>query len=60
MSAQTMRAIVKPDRSPGLKMVEVPIPRPGPREVLIKVAATSICGTDLHIYKWDPWAQSRI
>lgn len=60
MSAQTMRAIIKPDRSPGLKMVEVPIPRPGPREALIKVAATSICGTDLHIYKWDPWAQSRI
>jgi len=57
---QTMRAIIKPDRSPGLKMVELPVPRPGPREALIKVAATSICGTDLHIFKWDPWAQSRI
>ena len=57
---KTMRAIVKPDRSPGLKMVDVPIPAPGPREALIKVAATSICGTDMHIFKWDPWAQSRI
>lgn len=57
---ETMRAIIKPDRSPGLKMVELPVPRPGPREALIKVAATSICGTDLHIFKWDPWAQSRI
>lgn len=59
-SGKTMRAIIKPDRSPGLKMVEVPIPTPGPREALVKVAATSICGTDLHIFKWDPWAQSRI
>ncbi len=55
-----MRAIIKPDRSPGLKLVDVPIPTPGPREALIKVAATSICGTDMHIFKWDPWAQSRI
>ena len=55
-----MRAIIKPDSSPGLEMVQAPIPRPGPRDVLIKVAATSICGTDLHIFKWDPWAHSRI
>lgn len=57
---KTMRAIIKPDRSPGLKLVDAPIPTPGPREALIKVAATSICGTDMHIFKWDPWAQSRI
>ncbi|NOX61246.1 MAG: L-threonine 3-dehydrogenase [Chloroflexi bacterium] len=55
-----MRAIVKPDRSPGLKMVEAPIPQPGPRDALIRVTATSICGTDMHIFRWDPWAQSRI
>ena len=59
-SANTMRAIIKPDRSPGLKLAQVPVPQPGPREALIKVEATSICGTDLHIFKWDPWAQSRI
>ncbi len=59
-SENMMRAIVKPDRSPGLKLIQVPIPKPGPREALIKVAATSICGTDLHIFKWDPWAQSRV
>ena len=57
---KTMRAIVKPEDSPGLVMREVPVPRPGPREVLIKVKATSICGTDLHIFRWDPWARSRI
>ncbi len=56
----TMRAIIKPDRSPGLKMVDAPVPHPGPRQALIKVMATSICGTDLHIFKWDPWARSRI
>lgn len=55
-----MRAVVKPEDSPGLVMREAPVPRPGPREVLIKVKATSICGTDLHIFRWDPWARSRI
>ena len=55
-----MRAIIKPDRSPGLKIAEVPIPPVGPREALIEVTATSICGTDMHIFKWDPWAQSRV
>ena len=61
MSKQKMmRAIVKPEDSPGLTMREVPIPQPGPREVLVKIAATSICGTDLHIFRWDPWARSRI
>lgn len=59
-AAKTMRAIIKPDSSPGLKMVDVPLPSPGAGEALIKVAATSICGTDLPIYQWDPWARSRI
>jgi len=59
VSAQ-MRAIVKASRTPGLEMVQVPVPRPGPREVLIQIKAVSICGTDLHIYAWDPWARERI
>jgi threonine 3-dehydrogenase len=55
-----MRAVVKQAAEPGaaLAMVDVPIPEPG--EVLVKVQATSICGTDLHIYQWDSWAASRI
>ncbi len=41
-------------------MVEIPVPEPGPGEVLIRVEAASICGTDLHIYNWGPWAAARI
>ena len=41
-------------------MLSKVIPEPGPGEVLVNVRATSICGTDVHIYKWDPWAQGRI
>ncbi|MEW6231718.1 MAG: L-threonine 3-dehydrogenase [Chloroflexota bacterium] len=55
-----MKAIVKPRPGPGLEMATVDIPPIGPRDVLVKVRATSICGTDLHIYNWDAWAQSRI
>lgn len=57
---KTMRAVMKTRPGPGLEMVEIPIPEPGPREVLIKVKATSICGTDRHIYHWDEWAAGRI
>jgi len=57
---QMMRAVVKPVAGPGLQATEVPIPAIGPDEVLVKVRAASICGTDLHIYKWDPWAASRV
>ncbi|HMA97865.1 MAG TPA: L-threonine 3-dehydrogenase [Wenzhouxiangella sp.] len=56
----SMRAIVKPSAAPGLEMREVPIPAPGPNEVLIKLEKTAICGTDLHIYQWDEWAQRTI
>ncbi len=58
--SETMRAIIKPAPGPGLEMTTVPIPRIGPRDVLVKVRATSICGTDVHIYKWDDWAAARI
>lgn len=56
----TMRVLVKPDRQPGLVMSTKDVPKIGPREVLVKIRATSICGTDLHLYNWDSWAQSRI
>ncbi|MDH4207907.1 MAG: L-threonine 3-dehydrogenase [Anaerolineae bacterium] len=55
-----MKAIVKTSPGPGAELTTVDVPRPGPGEVLIKVKATSICGTDLHIFQWDPWAASRI
>lgn len=56
----TMRALVKhPDES-GLRLEEVPIPEPGPDDVLIRVLTTGICGTDLHIYNWDDWARATV
>ncbi|MEO0182497.1 MAG: alcohol dehydrogenase catalytic domain-containing protein, partial [candidate division WOR-3 bacterium] len=56
----TMKAIVKTKPETGAELLDVPIPTPGPNEVLVKVLATSICGTDLHIYQWNEWAQRRI
>jgi len=55
-----MRAVVKKAPGPGFEMVEVPVPAVGEDEVLIQVKATSICGTDLHIYEWNPWAQDHV
>ncbi len=55
-----MKAIVKTRPERGAELLDVPVPEPGPGEVLIKVIATSICGTDLHIYQWNEWAQKRI
>lgn len=57
---QRMKAVIKPGRCPGLEMVELPVPEIKPGEVLVRVRAASICGTDLHIYRWDEWAQGRI
>ena len=57
---QYMDALVKPVAGPGLELRQVPVPVPGPGEVLIKVHKTAICGTDVHIYNWDPWAQDHI
>ncbi|HTW37995.1 MAG TPA: L-threonine 3-dehydrogenase [Steroidobacteraceae bacterium] len=55
-----MKALVKKEAKPGIWMEEIPEPRVGPNDVLIEIAKTSICGTDLHIYKWDHWAQKTI
>src|SRR4051812_31191158 len=56
----TMLAVVKPEPAPGTEIREVPRPTFGPNDVLVKVEVASICGTDLHIYQWDQWAQRRI
>src|SRR5213082_2946726 len=55
-----MRALVKRETKPGLWLEEVPEPEIGINDVLIRVDRTGICGTDLHIYKWDAWAQKTI
>jgi threonine 3-dehydrogenase len=55
-----MKALVKAESKPGLWLKEVPEPEIGINDVLIRVDRTGICGTDLHIYKWDAWAQKTI
>lgn len=53
-----MNAVVKPRPMPGLELADVPIPEPGQGEVLVKVRATALCGTDIHIEEWSLWAQN--
>jgi threonine 3-dehydrogenase len=55
-----MKALVKSRAECGLRLEEVSVPQPGINEVLIRVLMTGICGTDLHIYEWDEWAQATI
>ncbi|OIH93534.1 L-threonine 3-dehydrogenase [Curtobacterium sp. MCBA15_001] len=55
-----MRALYKPEAAPGLVMTERPDPVPTDDEVLIRVLRTGICGTDLHIRRWDDWAASAV
>ncbi len=57
---EKMQAVVKTKPVPGAKWLTVDVPRIAPDQVLVKVKATSICGTDVHIYKWDPWSAGRI
>lgn len=57
---QLMDALQKTSAAPGLTLVQVPIPEPKADEVLIKIHKTAICGTDLHIYQWNQWAQDTI
>lgn len=56
----TMKALVKSKSTTGLWLEDVPIPEIGDNDVLIRVMKTSICGTDVHIYNWDEWAQKTI
>lgn len=57
---KTMKVLRKSQRNVGLWMEEAPLPEIGPSDILIKIKKTAICGTDLHIYNWDEWAQSVI
>ncbi|UCA46062.1 L-threonine 3-dehydrogenase [Pseudochrobactrum sp. XF203] len=55
-----MKALVKAKAEPGLWMEHVPVPEIGPNDVLIKVKKSAICGTDVHIWNWDQWAQNTV
>lgn len=55
-----MKALIKKQSGKGLWLEDVPRPRVGPRDVLIKIDRTGICGTDLHIYEWDDWARKTV
>ena len=55
-----MKALVKARAEPGLVVEDVPVPAVGRDDVLIRVLRTGICGTDLHIYDWDGWAQANV
>jgi threonine 3-dehydrogenase len=56
----TMQALVKASPAAGAELRDMPVPVPGDGELLIRVEAASLCGTDLHIYRWDDWAESRL
>ncbi len=58
--ARPMKALVKAKAEPGLWLQDIPEPEVGPMDVLIQIQKTSICGTDVHIWKWDAWAQRTI
>ncbi len=55
-----MRALVKSSPGTGLELADLPVPEVGPMDVLIRISRTAICGTDLHIWKWDSWARKTI
>jgi len=55
-----MKALVKAKREPGLWLEEIPVPAVGINDVLVRVDKTAICGTDVHIWNWDAWAQATI
>jgi len=59
-AAKTMRALRKSEPARGFTATELPVPAIGPTDVLIRVRKVGLCGTDLHIYGWDQWAQRRI
>jgi threonine 3-dehydrogenase len=55
-----MKALIKARAEPGLVLEDVPVPQIGREDVLIRVHRTGVCGTDLHIYEWDGWAQANV
>lgn len=55
-----MKSLVKAKAEPGIWMQDVPVPEYGVNDVFIKIHKTAICGTDIHIYNWDEWAQATI
>ncbi|HEX4754409.1 MAG TPA: alcohol dehydrogenase catalytic domain-containing protein [Candidatus Dormibacteraeota bacterium] len=55
-----MQAVIKPTPAPGFTLADVPEPVPGEGELLLRVAAASVCGTDVHLYDWNPWAAARV
>lgn len=55
-----MQAVTKPAPAPGFTLADVAEPVPGEGEVLLRVAAASVCGTDIHLYDWNPWAAARV
>jgi threonine 3-dehydrogenase len=56
-----MKAVRKIKEGPGLELMDIPVPEPADHEVLVKVKACSMCGTDVHIYNWEhPWSEGRI
>ena len=57
---ESMLALVKKEAKPGLWLDEVPLPKIGINDVLIKVLRTGICGTDVHIETWDAWARKTV
>jgi threonine 3-dehydrogenase len=53
-------AILKPTPAPGFEIGDVPVPSPSAGQVLLRVLAASVCGTDVHLYDWNPWAAARV
>jgi threonine 3-dehydrogenase len=57
---RSVQAVIKPTPAPGFTLADVPEPVPGEGELLLRVAAASVCGTDVHLYDWNPWAAARV
>ena len=55
-----MKALAKTRPEPGLELIDIPDPTPGPNDVVVKVLRSGICGTDVHIDTWDGWASKTV
>jgi threonine 3-dehydrogenase len=60
LHSEAVKAVVKPSPGPGFALTTVPDPTPAAGEVVLRVEAASICGTDVHLYEWNAWAASRV